>query len=107
MKEQQKINQIQEKYREWLGLYGRLETAYQELVKSTELMQELEDFYFRGDFQEIYESIENGEKLDLTTKGEYSIMGEDTLWNAFHDQQTLLWKFLKLAVKNLDKENSK
>lgn len=104
MKEQQKINEVQETYREWLALYEKLEQAHQDFIKSSELMQKMEEFYFGGEYREIFESIENGEKLDLTTKGEYSVMSEDTLWNAFHDQQSLLWKLLRFAVKELDKE---
>lgn len=105
MKEQQKINEIQEKYKEWLSLHEKLELAYQDLVKSTQLMQEMENFYFNGEYRELFDKIDNGLKVDLTTAGEYSIMSEDALWNAFHDQQTLLWKFLRLAVKELDKKN--
>lgn len=103
---QNRINEVQETYREWLSLYEKLEQAHQDFIKSNELMQKMEQFYFGGEYREIFEKIEKGEKLDLTTKGEYSIMSEDTLWNAFHDQQTLLWKFLRIAVKELDKENS-
>lgn len=102
---QNRINEVQETYREWLSVYEKLQQAHQDFIKSNELMEKMEKFYFGGEYREIFEKIENGEKLDLTTKGEYSIMSEDTLWNAFQDQQTLLWKLLKFAVKELDKEH--
>lgn len=101
---QNRINEVQETYRQWLALYEKLEQAHQDFIKSSELMQKMEQFYFGGEYREIYDQMENGLKLDLTTKGEYSVMSEDALWNAFHDQQSLLWKFLKFAVKELDKK---
>lgn len=101
---QNRINEVQETYKEWLALYEKLEQAHQDFIKSSQLMQKMEQFYFGGEYQEISSQMENGLQLDLTTAGEYSVMSEDALWNAFHDQQTLLWKQLKFAVKELDKE---
>lgn len=101
---QNRINEVQETYREWLTLYEKLEQAHQDFIKSSQLMQKMEQFYFGGEYQEISNQMENGLQLDLTTAGEYSVMSEDTLWNAFHDQQSLLWKQLKFTVKDLDKE---
>ncbi|MDO4450219.1 MAG: DUF4298 domain-containing protein, partial [Moraxella sp.] len=60
-------------------------------------------FYFDGEWRELYEKIENGEEFDLTTDGEYSIMGEDTIWNAVHDHDSTLWDFMRFCVKHLDK----
>ncbi|WLF84075.1 DUF4298 domain-containing protein [Moraxella sp. ZY210820] len=100
---QAKINEIQAIYKQWLELSQKLEQAHQDLVKSTQLMQQLETFYFEGEYSELYEQIENGLDVDLTTSGEYSVMSEDTLWNAFHEHQSLLWQNLRFAVKHLDK----
>ncbi|MFA9486014.1 DUF4298 domain-containing protein [Moraxella haemolytica] len=105
MTTQNRINEIQAIYKEWLTVFERLQTAKQDLAKSAELMSQLEDFYFDGQWREIYEAIENGENFDLTTDGEYSVMSEDTLWNAFNDQQDLLWDNLRFAVKHLDKKD--
>lgn len=99
---QQRINEIQEKYREWKVLHQKLSESLKDWQRSADLMQDLQEFYFSEEYQKIYEQIENGANVDLTTDGEYSIMGEDTLWNAFHEQQSLLWRQLRFAVKQLD-----
>ncbi|UXZ04403.1 DUF4298 domain-containing protein [Moraxella nasicaprae] len=103
MTAQTRINEIQAVYKEWLALHERLETAKQDLAKSAELMGKLEDFYFDGEWRELYEKIENGEQFDLTTDGEYSVMSEDTIWNAIHDHDSTLWDFMRFCVKHLDK----
>lgn len=99
---QAKINEIQSIYKQWLELSQKLEQAKQDLAKSTELMKQLEHFYFQGEYRELYEQIDNGLNVDLTTSGEYSVMGEDTLWNAFHEHQALLWHYLRFAAKHLN-----
>lgn len=101
---QQRIDDIQAIYREWLALQPTLEQAEKDWKKSVKLMAKLEDFYLNGEYRELYEKLENGETLDLTTKGEYSVLSEDTIWNAIHEQQQHLWRLLKFAVKQLDKE---
>lgn len=104
MTAQNRINAIQKTYKEWLDLQQRLENARQDLTKSIELIAQLEQFYFEGEWRELHEQIDNGLAVDLTTSGEYSVMGEDTLWNAFHDHQALMWDFLRTATKALDKD---
>lgn len=101
---QNRINEIQTAYHEWLSLQEKLANTHQDWQKSVELMQKMQDFYLNGEYQEIYEKIENGEKLDLTTQGEYSIMSEDALWDAMHEHDQALWQMLRFAVKHLDKE---
>lgn len=100
---QQRIDEIQAIYREWLAVQQKLEQAQQDWHRSAELMAQLEDFYFNGEYQDIYTQIDDGLEVDLTTQGEYSVMSEDALWNAFHEQQNLLWQQLRFAVKHLDK----
>ncbi|WP_066802199.1 DUF4298 domain-containing protein [Moraxella oblonga] len=103
MTTQTRINEIQAIYKEWLTVHEKLQIAKQDLQKSVALMKTLQDFYFNGEWRDIYEKIENGEQFDLTTAGEYSVMSEDTLWNAFTEQESLLWEQLRFAVKHLDK----
>lgn len=101
---QNRINEIQNAYREWLSLQEKLAQAQQDWQKSVELMQKMQTFYLDGEYQAIYEKIENGENFDLTTQGEHSIMSEDALWNAMHEHDQALWQMLRFAVKHLDKE---
>lgn len=103
---QQRIDEVQALYREWLALQPKLEQAQKDWQKSVQLMAQLEDFYLQGEYRDIYEQLENGANLDLTTKGEYSVMSEDAIWNAIQEQQQQLWQLLRFAVKNLDKQDN-
>lgn len=102
---QKRVDEIQQLYKEWKKMHIELEASYHKWQKSTELMEQIKSFYFDGEFQMIYDNIENGLKINLATSGEHSVMSQDTLWEAFHDQEVLLWKQLKLSVKALNKEN--
>lgn len=104
MSPQERINHMQSLYKDWLNTQTQLETALAELKRSHQLIKELEQFYFEGEWQDIFQQIEQGLDINLTTDGEYSVMGEDTLWNASHQQQALMWDFLRTATKALDKE---
>lgn len=101
---QMRINEIQQLYREWTQLVPKFEAARQDWQRGMEIMQKLAQFYFSGEFRRYYEVIENGLSVDLHTEGEYSVMGEDTLWNAFHEQQQFAWQRLRTAIAVLDKE---
>ena len=50
---------------------------------------------FDGEFGRYHDALENGLELDLHTDGEYSVLSEDALWNAFHEQQQLAWQRLR------------
>lgn len=104
-KAQHHINQIQAVYQQWLELQQKLKTHQQDWARAAALMAQMNAFYFEGQWREIYEKIEAGADLDLTTDGEYSVMSEDTLWNAFHDYEALLWENLRFAIKALDPNN--
>lgn len=102
---QQRINEVQAIYRDWLALQPKLEQAEKDWKKSVKLMAKLEDFYLQGEYRTIFDKLESSEKMDLTTEGEYSVMSEDTIWNAIHEQEQRLWQLLKFVVKHLDKQN--
>lgn len=101
---QMRINEIQKLYREWTQLVPKLEAARQDWQHGMEIMEKLAQFYFNGEYRRYYDALENGLEVDLRTEGEYSVMGEDTLWNAFHEQQRLAWQRLRSAIAVLDKE---
>lgn len=100
---QNRVDEVQEAYCQWLDLQEKLENCYKDLQASAALMQKMKDFYFGEDYRKIYDLLqENKLDLNLETKGEYIVMSEDALWNAFHDHQQHMWKFLRFAVKELD-----
>lgn len=100
---QQKIHHIQKLYREWLELEPKLAQAQKDWQHAIAIMSELEAFYFDGEWGQLHQAMEEGFQADLTTDGEYSVMGEDTLWNAFHDKDAKLWAMLRFAIKHLDR----
>lgn len=101
---QSKLTDIQTAYKQWLALQDKLIQSQKNWTDAAALMQTLKAFYFGGEWQSIYEAIENGKDLDLTTDGEHSVMGEDTLWNAFYDYQSLLWQSVRFAINELDEQ---
>lgn len=100
---QNRIDEIQGTYKNWLKTQDSLERLYDELQESSELMAKMKAFYFGEEYRKITDLIEgNKAEIDLTTSGEYTVMSEDALWNAYHDHQQQMWKLLRLAVKELD-----
>lgn len=98
---QRRIDEIQSLYREWLRLLPELEAAQDEWRKAAEIIRKLDGFY-SGEYNRYYTEIENGLPVSLETEGEYSIMSQDALYDAFGDHYRLSWEWLRLAVASLD-----
>lgn len=99
---QNRVNEVQSLYKKWLQLHAKLQESEALWDEAMAVSTKLEDFYFNGEYREIFDAIEEGENIDLTTEGEYSVMSEDALWNAFHEKQDLLWKTMRRAMDGLD-----
>lgn len=97
---QARLDEIQAAYREWLALQPKLEAAQQTIQQSALLMKQMRDFY-EADYRRLYEAHEAGTPLDLRTEGEYSVLSEDALWNAFHDHDETLWQLLRSSITAL------
>ena len=98
---QRRIDEIQSLYREWLRLLPKLEAAQDEWRKAAEIIRKLDGFY-SGEYNRCYTEIENGLPVSLETEGEYSIMSQDALYDAFGDHYRLSWEWMRLAVASLD-----
>ena len=98
---QRRIEEIQSLYREWLRLLPKLEAAQDEWRKAAEIVRKLDGFY-SGEYNRYYTEIENGLPVSLETEGEYSIMSQDALYDAFGDHYRLSWEWMRLAVASLD-----
>lgn len=98
---QRRIDEIQSLYREWLRLLPELEAAQDEWRKAAEIIRKLDGFY-SGEYNRYYTEIENGMPVSLETEGEYSIMSQDALYDAFGDHYRLSWEWMRLAVASLD-----
>lgn len=103
---QARIDHAQRLYREWTQLLPRLQAAQADWQRGADIMQALADFYFNGDYMRAFTALEQGVHFQLETPGEHSVMAEDTLWNAFHEQQTLAWQRLRSAISVLDRQDS-
>ena len=101
---QRRIDEIQSLYREWLRLLPELEAAQDEWRKAAEIVRKLDGFY-SGEYNRYYTEIENGLPVSLETEGEYSIMSQDALYDAFGDHYHLAWQWLRDATAALDPEN--
>ena len=101
---QMRIDEIQQLYREWMQWLPKLQAAQSDWQHAAAIMQKLAQFYFGGEYNRYYNALANGLDVDLRTQGEYSVMSEDALWNAFGEQQTLAWQWLRSAVAVLDPE---
>lgn len=101
---QARIDAIQKRYREWTQLVPKLEAAQQDWQRGVEIMRELTQFYFEGEYLQYTQAMEEGLDINLHTEGEYSVMSEDALWNAFHEQHTLAWQRLRSAIAVLDSD---
>lgn len=100
---QQRLDEVQALYREWLACQPKLEQAQKDWQHSVAIMQKLEAFYTNGEYRQLNDAVDAGADLDLTTQGEYSVLSEDALWDALGEQDQQLWALLRFAVKHLDR----
>ncbi len=99
---QARLDALQDTYRQWLALKPALYEAKDTLSHAMQLMQQLEHSYFGAEFAELMNADNQG-TLDTRTPGEYSVLGEDTIWNELAEKDELLWSILKLCIAHLDK----
>lgn len=94
------IQKMQDLYNQWMALLPELERGIEQWKKASELLAPLSDFYSSPEWRELHDNF--NEPLD--TKGNYSVLSEDALWNAFSEQQQLATEWLKLATAVITKE---
>ena len=98
---QQRVNAAQETYDEWCTLLPELEADLARFEQATILVGKLTAFA-QNEFLELYDAIENGAPVDLTTGGNLSVMNQDTVWNAHTDFRRVLLARLKQSVAALE-----
>lgn len=102
---QRRVSKIQKLYHEWVQLVPTFEQSDKAWKRAIEIMDQLEDFYFEGEYNQVCDLIDNSAELDLHTQGEYSVMGQDTLWNATAEMQSMAWRRLRSAIAFLDRHS--
>jgi len=101
---QQRIDEIQALYRRWLQLLPQLEAAQQQWRQAAQIMTELDKFY-AAEYMAYTNAVADGLPVSLRTEGEYSVLSEDALYNAFGEQYELAWQWMRLAMQSLDPAN--
>ncbi|WP_314933546.1 DUF4298 domain-containing protein [Neisseria elongata] len=101
---QSRLDHIQSCYRRWLELQPKLEAAQEEWRQAMGLMAELDAFYAK-EYMAFNQAVSDGLELDERTEGEYRVLSEDALYNAFGEQYELAWQWMRLAMQSLDPAN--
>lgn len=99
---QAKLDETQALYREWLSAKEQADEAYAAIVHAMAVMAKLEAAYFDDAFMQLHDADAKG-LLDTRTPGEYSVLSEDTVYNALIDKEQLLWAHLKLCIEHLQR----
>lgn len=94
------IQKMQDRYNEWVELLPELEKGIEQWKKAAELLEPLSHFYSDPKWRELHDSFDE----PLETKGNYSVLSEDALWNALSDQHRLALEWLKLSTAYITKE---
>lgn len=91
------VQKMQDLYNQWVELLPELEKGLENWKKAEELMKPLAEFYYSDKWRELHDSF--NEELD--TKGNYSVLSEDALWNAFSEQHQLSLEWLKAITATI------
>ncbi|HHW7570429.1 Uncharacterised protein [Mannheimia haemolytica] len=94
------IQKMQDCYNQWVALLPELEKGIEQWKQATALLEPLSQFYASPEWRELHDSFD--EQLD--TKGNYSILSEDALWNALSEHHQLALEWLKLSTAYITKE---
>ena len=91
---------LQNQYARWEALREALETAQQQWQQADDILAELSGYYGS---EQWYADRENSD-VALDTGSTFSILDEDTLWEAMqvHHQMALDW--MRLGLDTLDQE---
>ena len=98
---QQRVNAAQETYDAWCALLPALEADLARFEQAAILARKLTVFA-QNEFLELYDAIENGAPVDLTTGGNLSVMNQDAVWDAYTDFRRILLARLKQSVAALE-----
>lgn len=95
------IQVLQDHYNQWMKLAPELAESLAKWQQAETLLKPLSEFYGSEKWRELYDSFT--EQLD--TQGNYSILSEDALWNAFSDHREMydkLSQILKNSFANIE-----
>ncbi|PJG85734.1 DUF4298 domain-containing protein [Conservatibacter flavescens] len=98
MDTQQEIQEMQDQYGHLMALLPALENSVELWREATQRMQTLCDFYFNPKWLEYYDAADH---FQIDTKGNYSVLSQDAIWNLLAEYQTLTEQ-IKPLLERLD-----
>ena len=89
---------LQQQYEHCQDLHRQLIHAQQQWREAEQLWQDLSAYYQSAQWLEDYD---NAPELQCR-EGEYSILAQDTLWNALEERRQLAIDWMKLGLKAIE-----
>lgn len=89
---------IQQKYEQYRDLYRQIEAAQEQWKQAEKLWKEVQAYYQSGQWHEDHDESPSLK----VAEGEYSILGEDTIWNALQDRQQQIIDWMRLGLDSLE-----
>lgn len=105
MNPQTQLDEMQSLYRQWLTLLPQLQEHLRTWKEAINIIQQLEHFYYNGNYLRLRDLEQQGHPLNTHTQGEYSVLSEDAIWDALSECHQLAWQHLRSAIAVLDQEN--
>ncbi|PJG82630.1 DUF4298 domain-containing protein [Caviibacterium pharyngocola] len=79
---QLKIQCMQDSYEKLLKILPLLRKDPSLLTEAEQLVQQLDEFYQSSEWLDLYE---RSEEFNIDTKGNYSVLSEDAIWNVLSE----------------------
>ncbi|MBF0784468.1 DUF4298 domain-containing protein [Muribacter muris] len=95
---QSKIQQAQDNYGRLLELQKKLADSIKDWQEAAKLAKELETFYQQPEWIELHD---NSDSYAIDTKGNFSVLSEDAIWNALWEQKELAGEVADIAINIL------
>lgn len=99
---QEKIQQIQDVYVALRQRQAGLENSLTEWKNATEELKQLAEFYFNPEWITLHD---NADQFHLDTKGHYSVLSEDAIWNLFVEQREMAEELSQILASILTEQN--
>lgn len=96
------VQHIQDLYGQWVKLLPQLQAAQQEWRHAQHIIRTLSQYYDGGTYLQHMQAWEDSEGVTFDTDGNYSVLSEDALWDAFDENRALAWQWLRMAIQVLD-----
>lgn len=93
------IQKLQDLYNQWVKLAPELEKSLEVWKQANELLKPLSDFYGTKTWRELHYNFD----APLDTQGNYSILSEDALWNAFSEHNELYEEMQDILAESISK----